>query len=47
MKQKSRVFLKLVVIFAILALSQSLFSQYYRKCKIFKEYSGKLISELK
>jgi hypothetical protein len=47
MNSKKVTFTQLFIILTVLTISQSLYSKYYRKCKLFKTKPGKLISELK
>jgi hypothetical protein len=47
MDSKKAIFAQLILLLSIVTISQSLYSKYYRKCKLFKTNPGKLISELK
>lgn len=46
MSKASSLPIKLITIFCVLAVSQSLYSKYYKKCRLFKENKGKLITEI-
>lgn len=46
MKITPKFLIRLIIVLCFLAVSQSLYSKYYKKCRLFKENKGKLITEI-